>query len=577
MSLVVSITMIPMLSSRLLKVKEKRPAEFLARFGGVFGRAITAAVAWLTGSFIRKLGTSVLIVLLAGYLALTFAPPLDYLPQGNRPLILSLLLTPPGYNADQMDEIVGRIEEIMLKRPELHHMFAVKLPDDPIVGVLVKKEYSDKHTMRRLVTEFQGEMLKASVPGIIFPVVFQTPLFASRGGFNTGDLQVTVRGPDLKRIEEIAGRIEGGARGIQAEAGFTSVQSSYDPGLPEIRVHADRYKATALGMTVSDVGFAVSTVVDGSLAGTYRDEGREIDMVVVAEHEKGSRSQDVLRSPLVTPTGDLVQLGDLADIEFATGPAKINHTDLDRSITISIRVSPTVPLDEARGKLEEILAPVRGALPGLEYSIDLIGQARDLDVTWTAVQGSFLLAVIIVYLLMSALFESFASPFVILLSVPMALTGGVFGVAIAAAFDPTVKLDVITMLGFVILAGIVVNNAILIVHQSLNNIRAGMESRPAVIESVRSRVRPIFMSSTTSIMGMLPLVLSGGSGTELYRGLGAVVVGGLALSTVFTLFLIPCLFSLALDFRGWLSSAFGFKPLEEALREAHAFRAGDGV
>ncbi|MEN8149948.1 MAG: efflux RND transporter permease subunit, partial [Planctomycetota bacterium] len=97
-------------------------------------------------------------------------------------------------------------------------------------------------------------------------------------------------------------------------------------------------------------------------------------------------------------------------------------------------------------------------------------------------------------------------------------------------------------------------------------------SRDAVIESVRSRVRPIFMSSTTSIMGMLPLVLSSGSGTELYRGLGAVVVGGLALSTIFTLFLIPCLFSLSLDFRAWLTRAFGLKPLEEALREAHEFR-----
>jgi HAE1 family hydrophobic/amphiphilic exporter-1 len=415
--------------------------------------------------------------------------------------------------------------------------------------------------------------LKASIPGIVYPVVFQTPLFASRGGFQSGDLQVTVRGPDLERIEELAGRIEMSARGIQQSAGFTSVQSSYDPGLPELRVHADREKATALGMTVSDVGYAVSTVVDGSLAGTYRDEGREIDIVLVGEERNRARTQDVLRSPLVTPTGDVIQLGDVADIEFATGPAKINHTDLDRSITISIRVKPTVPLEQARERLDEIVAPVQASLPGLEYSIDMIGQARDLDITWKAVQGSFLLAIIIVYLLMSALFESFASPFVILLSVPMALTGGVFGVAIARAFDPTVKLDVITMLGFVILAGVVVNNAILIVHQALNNIRTGSASREAVVESVRSRIRPIFMSSTTSIMGMLPLVMSGGSGTELYRGLGAVVVGGLALSTVFTLFLIPCLFSLALDFRGLLTKVFGWKSLEEALREAHSFRA----
>jgi HAE1 family hydrophobic/amphiphilic exporter-1 len=162
---------------------------------------------------------------------------------------------------------------------------------------------------------------------------------------------------------------------------------------------------------------------------------------------------------------------------------------------------------------------------------------------------------------------------VILLAVPMALTGGIFGLAAARAADATVKMDVITMLGFVILAGVVVNNAILIVHQTLNNVRSGLSQREALIESVRSRVRPIFMSTTTSIMGMLPLVVSGGAGTELYRGLGAVVVGGLALSTVFTLFLIPCLFSLALDFRTMLTRVLGWKPLETALREAHAFRA----
>jgi len=129
-------------------------------------------------------------------------------------------------------------------------------------------------------------------------------------------------------------------------------------------------------------------------------------------------------------------------------------------------------------------------------------------------------------------------------------------------------MDVITMLGFVILAGVVVNNAILIVHQALNNMRAGMEPRPALLESVRSRVRPIFMSTTTSVMGMLPLVLSGGAGTELYRGLGAVVVGGLALSTVFTLFLIPALFSLSLDLRKFVAKPFKLKPLTESLRES---------
>ena len=152
--------------------------------------------------------------------------------------------------------------------------------------------------------------------------------------------------------------------------------------------------------------------------------------------------------------------------------------------------------------------------------------------------------------------------------IPLAMLFGLMGLV----GQPPQALDVLTMLGFIILIGTVVNNAILIVHQALNNIRSGMETRPALIESVRSRIRPIFMSTTTSVMGMLPLVLAGGAGTELYRGLGAVVVGGLALSTVFTLFLIPSLFSLSLDMRTLVAKPFRLKPLTDSLKESKTWK-----
>ena len=156
---------------------------------------------------------------------------------------------------------------------------------------------------------------------------------------------------------------------------------------------------------------------------------------------------------------------------------------------------------------------------------------------------------VITYLLMAALFESFLYPLVILFSVPLAAMGGFLGLAVVNLFTYQ-ALDVLTMLGFIILVGTVVNNAILIVHQSLNHMRnEGMEPREAIRESVSNRVRPIFMSVATSVCGMLPLVLFPGAGSELYRGLGSVVVGGLVVSTVFTLFLVPALFSLTLDAR----------------------------
>jgi HAE1 family hydrophobic/amphiphilic exporter-1 len=197
-----------------------------------------------------------------------------------------------------------------------------------------------------------------------------------------------------------------------------------------------------------------------------------------------------------------------------------------------------------------------GRLGGL-YQAQLSGTADKLTQTANTLQWDFLLALVITYLLMAALFESFLYPFVIMFSVPLAAFGGFLGLAVMNLFVYQ-PLDVLTMLGFIILVGTVVNNAILVVHQSLNHMREdGLAPREAIRSAVGNRVRPIFMSVSTSVFGMLPLVLFPGAGSELYRGLGSVVVGGLVVSTAFTLILVPALFSLVLDARHSLGQRLG--------------------
>ncbi len=197
----------------------------------------------------------------------------------------------------------------------------------------------------------------------------------------------------------------------------------------------------------------------------------------------------------------------------------------------------------------QVIAPIKARENlGSFYRIDLGGTADQLTRTREALIWNLVLAVAICYLLMSALFENFLYPLIILFSVPLAAAGGFLGIFLVDRFVAPQPLDILTMLGFVILVGIVVNNAILIVHQSLNNIREhAMAPRQAIVESVRSRIRPIYMSSITTVFGMLPLVLFPGAGSEFYRGLGGVVVGGLMISTVFTIFLIPAILSLTMD------------------------------
>ena len=183
------------------------------------------------------------------------------------------------------------------------------------------------------------------------------------------------------------------------------------------------------------------------------------------------------------------------------------------------------------------------------YRIELEGTADKLRQTWLALRSNVIIALLITYLLMAALFESWLYPFVIILSVPLGAVGGILALALLNLFVLQ-PLDVLTMLGFVVLIGTVVNNPILIVHQALNHMREdNMTPSAAVLESVRTRIRPIFMTTITTVLGLLPLVVFPGAGSELYRGLGAVVLGGLLSSTFFTLILVPTLFTLTMSIK----------------------------
>jgi len=230
----------------------------------------------------------------------------------------------------------------------------------------------------------------------------------------------------------------------------------------------------------------------------------------------------------------------LADILVTAGPTLIRHVERQRTVTLEIRPAAEVPLEVA---METLKRDVIGALesqglpPGV--TMHLSGTADQLTKTWNAMVLNLVLAIFIVYLIMAVLFESFVYPFIIMLSVPTAAAGGVLGL-ILLNLDRFQPLDMLTVLGFVILIGIVVNNAILLVHQTLHHMRRDdMEVQEAILEATRNRIRPIFMSTITSVVGMLPLVLFPGAGSELYRGLGSVVVGGLALSAILTLLIIP--------------------------------------
>jgi HAE1 family hydrophobic/amphiphilic exporter-1 len=482
-------------------------------------------------------------------LAWHFMPPVDYLPKGNRNLILSIVRVPPGFNLEQIERIMKELEGRYMSMPQLQRLFTVARTENPLLGMLVKPEYADIRSMQAVVEQLRQRT--SGIPGVQAVFVTQSPLFRSRGQLVGGtNVEIDIKGDDLATVRHLASRIEGQARGLP---GINFVRSSFEWGNPELQVEVDRKKAADLGLSVSDVGYMVETFVSGTQAGTFRERGKERDLTLIGTARASVHTQALDGVVFYPPQGGPLQLSDIADIREAEGPTKIEHLDRDRAVKLTVNLKDEVALQTAIDTLDaQVIQQLRRELP-LGYSIDVSGQAKDLDRTWDSLKWSFLLAVLLTYLLMCSLYESFTYPFVILFSLPPALVGGVLGLRILHAVEPTIKMDVIAMLGFIIMAGIVVNSAILLVEQALNHMREGMAPQEAILESAHNRLRPIFMTAS-SLLGFLPLVLANGAGSELYRGMGAVQLGGMLLSTLFTLILVPVMLSLWIDAGTALSS-----------------------
>ncbi len=579
LSLIVSITVIPTAARRILRphspgVQERPPWQMfgLVKLGtwcsNSFARGI-GALQEARGSFVLRALIVVLFVVASIGGTWLLMPQTEYLPDGNRNLVIAILLPPPGYNVNHMIEIgktieaelspyweakPGSPEEARLPGPRIDNFFFVARGRSLFMGA----RSVDPLRAAELVPVMRGAASK--IPGMI-PIVTQASLFESAlSGGRTIEIEIT--GPDLETLVAEGQKVFGMC--LQEFPPDKGNQlrpiPSLDLSSPELHILPRWEKAAELGMSSSELGYAIDALVDGAYAGDYWHEGQKIDLVLFGAEDYAQHSQDLANLPLSTPGGKLVTLSSLADVKMGSGPEQVNHVERLRAITIQVKPAPGYPLEAAMDTInEKIRMPMlqSPAFQDGQYQIRLAGTADKLDQTRRELQWNLVLALVITYLLMAALFESFLYPLIIMTSIILALVGGFGGLAVLKAFIPQ-SLDMLTMLGFVILIGTVVNNAILIVHQALNHMRNdGMDDRAAIVESVRTRIRPIFMSTLTTVLGMLPLVVRPGAGSELYRGLGSVVLGGLIVSTAFTLILVPVGFSLALDIKRMLARLLG--------------------
>ena len=544
-SLFVSISVIPMLWKKFASIsgKEPRGESNLTNFGNKIVKTFMRFVNWSLKSVMTKVITISSLALFSVLTIWALFPKMDYLPQGNKNLIFNILITPPGLSYEErynmgaylMKSVEPNIGKDVDGVPGINRAFFVSFGDFNLFGGTSMHE----SRARELIPFFRP--IINSMPSV-FGVSLQSGVFES--GIGEGKtVNIDISGEKIEEIANVGATLfmasSQAIRGAQVRP-VPSIELLY----PEVRIKPNQDSLKALDLSSNDLGIMADVLMSGRKISDFEQDGKKkIDLVLKANDEQIKTPEDILSSLVVVPNGSLIPFSSLASAQATTGISEIRHLDGKRTITLQITPPNNMTIQETMGILDVMIEKLKseGKIPD-NLTIGISGTADKLTETIGMLSLNFLLALVIVYLLMSALFGNFLYPIVIMFTVPLATAGGFIGLALTNKFLEPQPLDVLTMLGFIILVGIVVNNAILIVHQSLNLIREeGYEHKRAVVEATRTRIRPIYMSSLTSIFGMLPLVLIPGPGSEFYRGLGSVITGGLAFSTIFTIFVTPAL------------------------------------
>lgn len=561
LSLMVAITVIPALGKRLLtrdlsEGGKAFPIPPLDAFGRAFARAFVNLARRAVNNRSFALAWVGSITALATMMTIFLLPPLDYLPDGNRNLLFGFLIPPAGYNLETNTDIARSFEDATRHRwvsetgPEPGADGLPKMEDFYFVAfrgrVIVLARSAEPERVLELQQPLFAEV--RNHPDIIGFFQLLSVFGRDIGGARAIDIDITAR--DLEDAVLVANKAFGQV--LQAfppsEGHQVRPLPSLELGAPEVRVYPDRVRLADNGVTSRELGLTLDAYNDGLRMAETTIGAQRIDLMLKGREGAVAATQDIGALPVVSESGVIVPVDNLAEVVLTTGPTQIRHKERLRTITLQLKPTAALPLELAMSIVQEkVIAPLEAA--GLPEGVNfrLAGTADELGKAKRQLSYDLLIAVAIVYLVMAIQFESFIYPLVILFAVPLATAGAVLALAGVNAFIVPQNLDMLTVLGFVILIGVVVNNAILLVDQALQHCRKdGMSAGDAIIEATRNRIRPIFMSTLTSVIGMLPLVLAPGAGSELYRGLGAVVIGGLGLSSVMTLAIVPPLLGLIL-------------------------------
>jgi multidrug efflux pump subunit AcrB len=538
-SLIAAITVLPVASNhfRSDQLTIDRLAPFWDR--------ITRKIVGLTNT--PRLRTKWIVSLLVAPALLTWllAPKLDFLPQADSDGVQVFFSMPEGIPLSTIEnELI--LETIDRLKPHVD--------GDASPGIRGYNLYSwgsnatgiyiypdDPREAPELMDKLRDEIL-VGLPGAR-PFVSRASLLniGISGGRN---IDIDLQGPELMALMNAA---KAGQDAMNERFEDWSVRAL--PGVslskPELQLVPDDLRITQAGLDRGAIADAVRAFTGGLNAGRYFDGNESVDVLIWSG--AWDTPEDLAGVPIYTPNSGIQVIGELANIERTVGPTQLRRVNGQRTVTLQVLPPSDMTMEDALNTIRSEIGPVlRDALPD-DAEIFYRGTADQLDAAVADMGKNFGLAVLILALIMAAMFRSVKDSLIVLLVMPLAVVGGVIGLRILNLFTYQ-SLELLTMIGFIILLGLVVNNAILLVHQTRAAEREGLKRADAVAQAIRIRARPIFMSTLTSVCGMLPLMLVPGAGSDIYRGLATVIVGGMSVSAIFTLLLLPSILRLG-EFR----------------------------
>ncbi|WP_119679204.1 efflux RND transporter permease subunit [Indioceanicola profundi] len=533
-SLLICLTVLPVATARWMKVTPRMDAE-----DARWVEWLTRRIMGLTADAKRRVAViGLLIAASLGGSWLLF-PSLSYLPPVKRDSVDAFLNFPVGTSVDlSRDEVAKVIVDRMMpyytgeKQPKAKNFYMLGWPGGGSFAVRLE----DESRLDEMMEIVRNEILAG------FPDVGAFPnrgnLFGGLGA--EGNVSVHLQAGDPEALAEAA---EKGQQLLRDMFPGVNVFANPNPEMsqPQLDILPNDRRIQEAGWTRPQVGQVVRALGDGLWLGEHFDGAKRLDIILRAPSWTGPEELEAI--PVATPEGGIVPLGELVDVTRTVGPSNIQRIDGRRTITLNLDPQEGIALEEVLTKLREEAEPqLRGFLPA-DGVISYGGSADRLDETVAAMGQNFLIALALLFLLMALVFRSAKDSMLVMISIPLATVGGLalLDIVNLVTFQP---LDLLTMIGFIILLGIVVNNAILLVDETRACQRDGFSRKDAVEQALRARIRPIFMSTLTTIAGMLPLLVMPGEGSVIYRGIAAVIVGGLSVSTIFTLVLLPALLRL---------------------------------